>query len=302
MEYKVFIDGKAGTTGLEIEDMLSMRDDIEIINIQEEKRKDIAERLRMIDEADISFLCLPDAAAIEIADRLPADAKVIDTSTAHRTAADWVYGLPEIGLRKEIAGANKVANPGCHATGFILGVKPLVEKGVVSADYPFAAASVTGFSGGGKKMIQAYRSGERPAAYGSPGQYALGQMHKHLPEMTAATGIAAPPAFMPIVADYYRGMVVSTPICGGPGLEKIKQTLADYYEGEKVVDVMDEVPADGWIYGGRMAGRNDVEIYVHGNDDRTVVSVCLDNLGKGASGAAMQNMNIMLGIEEVKGL
>lgn len=300
MSFKVFIDGKAGTAGLELSQLLAERDDITILEIDEENRKNLEAKLELMKSADLTFLCLPDAAAVEMADAAPEQCRIIDTSTAHRTKDGWTYGMPEIGYRDEIRTSNRVANPGCHATGFIMAARPLVESGIVGKDHPFAATSLTGFSGGGKQMIAEYGDEGRDPRIDSPAQYALAQTHKHLPEMTKYAFLDKEPFFMPIVADYYRGMSTSVPVFGGPGLEKVYDTFADYYKDEKQVTVVKaEEPR---IYANEMAGSNAVKIFVYGNDERTLINVCFDNLGKGAAGAAVQNMNIMLGIEELKGL
>lgn len=309
MKYKVFVDGGHGTTGLKINERLAERDDIEIINIQEEKRKDLDERLKMIRQADITFLCLPDAASREIAALAPGDSKILDTSTAHRTVADWVYGMPEIapGQREAIASASRVAVPGCHASGFIFAAAPLVREGVIASDYPLVATSLTGYSGGGKKMIQAHEDPDRPSYLGSGGQYALGQQHKHLPEMMAMTGLSVAPGFLPIVIDHYSGMVV-TIVLHREAMQKpmeveaLRALYQEYYQNEKMIHVREHVPEDGFIHSNVRGGYDDMEIFIYGNADRLVVSTRFDNLGKGASGAAVQNMNIMLGIEETTGL
>ncbi|MGI6737637.1 MAG: N-acetyl-gamma-glutamyl-phosphate reductase [Anaerovoracaceae bacterium] len=308
-KFKVFVDGAAGTTGLQIRDRLRQRDDIELINIQEEKRKDNTERLRLIAAADVSFLCLPDAAAREIAALAPADCRLLDTSTAHRTNPDWVYGMPELqpGQRQRIRSATRVAVPGCHASGFIFAVKPLVAGGLIDPGQPLCATSVTGYSGGGKKMIAAHRADDRPDWLQSCGQYALGQTHKHLPEMMAMTGLVTAPAFLPIVGDYYGGMVVTVPLHRqwlrrSLTVSGLRDLYRDYYDGEAMVTVRDDCPEDGFLHSSIKAGSNDLEIFVYGCDERPVVSTRFDNLGKGAGGAAVQNMNLMLGIEETRGL
>jgi len=308
MKYKVFIDGSAGTTGLKIESCLNRRDDIKIINIQNQNRKNVDERLAKIDEADISFLCLPDSAANEIAEAAPENARIIDTSTVHRVAEGWVYGLPELcpSQRGKIRNAHRVANPGCHATGFILLVRPLIENGIIDTDYPLSATSVTGYSGGGKKMIAEYEEADRPECLKSPGQYALSQTHKHIPEMVSAAGLSAAPAFSPIVGDFYSGMTVTVPLHRDhlkttAGIRDLCGIYEDFYRDETMVNIADNL-SGGTLYGDAMAGRNDAEIYVYGSDDIPLLTARYDNLGKGASGAAMQNMNIMLGIEETKGL
>ncbi|MDR1495765.1 MAG: N-acetyl-gamma-glutamyl-phosphate reductase [Clostridiales Family XIII bacterium] len=345
--YGVFIDGRAGTTGLRIEAYLSSRDDIRLIDIDESKRKDTSARLAKIEEADIAFLCLPDGDARAIVaaldakaredgpDSNAAKARVIDASTAHRTDSGWVYGLPELapGQRARIAGANRVAMAGCHAAGFILLARPLVDAGLAPKDYPFAAFSLTGYSGGGKRMIAEYEdsasghggptpdSGEPAAAargngdpsLAAPRQYALGQGHKHLPEMTLMAGIEKPPVFSPVVADYYAGMEVAVPlhtdILARPRVTRqdIWKALEERYAGEPFVTVMPEGAENegvepGFLSASAMAGRNDVEIYVTGNDDRVLLIARYDNLGKGASGSGVQCMNLMLGLPEERGL
>lgn len=300
MAYKVFIDGKAGTAGLELTTLLKKREDIQILEIDEENRKNLDAKLELMKSADLTFLCLPDAAAIEMADAAPADARIIDTSTAHRTAEGWTYGLPEIGFREDIRNAARVANPGCHATGFILAARPLVQCGIVGKDHSFVAASLTGYSGGGKQMIAEYEQTDRDHHLDSPAHYALTQQHKHLPEMTRYAMLEKEPVFMPIIGDYYRGMSTSVPVFAGPGSQKIYDVFADYYGDEPLIQV---IQAEGpRIYADEMANTNGVKIYIYGNEERTVVNVCFDNLGKGAAGAAVQNMNIMLGIDELKGL
>ena len=317
MIYKIFIDGAEGTTGLKIHEYFQKRNDIQVLSIAEEKRKDLDERLRMIKKADLSFLCLPDAAAKEIAAAAPADCRILDTSTAHRTDPDWVYGMPEISQqqREKIKNSNRVAVPGCHATGVIMLTMPLIRAGVITADYPFAAFSLTGYSGGGKKMIAEYEAGKVSS---SPRQYGITQKHKHLPEIMAVTGMSIPPAFTPVVGDYFKGMEVTVPVRGsaldltGSSFRKIyenegakaavKALLEDAYRGQQFVSVRDSIDENGFIAADRMAGTNKVEIAVEGNDDNVLLIATYDNLGKGASGAAVQNMNIMLGIEETKGL
>ena len=309
MAYNVFIDGKNGTTGLKIREYLAPREDINIIDIDEDKRKDMDEKLRKIKEADVSLLCLPDNASVETAAAAPSDARIIDTSTAHRTNDDWVYGMPELcpGQREKIRNSARVANPGCHATGFILLVRPLVEAGIIPADYPLAAFSVTGYSGGGKKMIANHEKEDRDSFLVSPGQYGLTQDHKHRREMVKAAGVSAEPSFCPVVGDFYAGMAVTVPLqsrClpGGPGIDEIRNVYNNYYAGEKLIEVAGGDPDDGFIHADILAGSNKYQIFVSGNDERPLLISRFDNLGKGASGAAVQNMNIMLGIEETKGL
>ena len=311
MKYNVFIDGAEGTTGLKIHQYFQKRDDIQVLKIEEAKRKDMEARLALIRQADISFLCLPDTAAKEIAEAAPKDCRILDTSTAHRTDPEWVYGMPELcsTQRDKIKESNRVAVPGCHATGVILLTRPLLEAGLLPKDYPVAAFSLTGYSGGGKKMIAQYESEDRdgldPAKdpLKSPRQYGISQMHKHLPEIKAATGLTQAPAFMPVVADYYSGMEVTVPvtgICGG--IAAVKKAMKDHYADQVLVSVTDEMDDNGFIAANRLAGTNRLEIAVSGNDDHILLVATYDNLGKGASGAAIQNMNIMLGLDEGKGL
>lgn len=310
MKYKVFIDGAEGTTGLKIHEYFQKRDDIELLKIKSDRRKDLEERLAFIKRADVSFLCLPDVAAREIAAAAPWDSRILDTSTAHRIDGRWVYGMPEIGKnkRKEIKDSNRVAVPGCHATGAIMLIKPLIDMGIVGKDYPFAAFSLTGYSGGGKKMIAQYEDETRGPDMRedflkSPRQYGIDQNHKHLPEIMAVTGIDRTPSFMPIVADYYSGMEVTVPISGiKGGIEAVKKAFCEYYEGQPLVKVADSMDDGGFIAANRLSGTNRLEISVMGNDENILLVALYDNLGKGASGAAIQNMNIMLGIEEEKGL
>lgn len=309
MGYKVFIDGGHGTTGLKIHERLDQRDDIEILRIDEAHRIDLDARIEMTKQADISILCLPDAASRELAQAAPPDVRLIDTSTAHRTNPDWVYGMPELapGQREKIRNAARVANPGCHATGFILLVRPLVDAGILPPDYPLDAFCITGYSGGGKKMIQNHEKADREAYLSSPGQYGLTQKHKHLPEMVMMTGISQAPAFSPIVGDFYSGMVMTVPLHtgmlhGSPGPEEIRQVYRERYGEEKMIRVMDKDPEDGFIHSNVMAGSDEFQIFVTGNEERVLLLSRFDNLGKGASGQAVQNMNIMLGIEETKGV
>lgn len=312
MKYKVFIDGAEGTTGLKIHQYFQKRDDIDVISIDQEKRKDLDERLAMIKKADVSFLCLPDAAAREVAAAAPRECRILDTSTAHRTDPDWAYGMPELapGQRERIKSSNRVAVPGCHATGVILLIKPLLEAGLLPKEHSFCAFSLTGYSGGGKKMIAQYESDERVRGnmgmqdiLCSPRQYGISQSHKHLPEIIAATGISSPPAFMPVVADYYSGMEVTVPVsAAGLTRESVEKVMKEYYAGQPLVKVCDSIDEGGFIAAGQLAGTNMLHIAVEGSDENILLAAVYDNLGKGASGAAVQNMNIMLGIEETKGL
>ncbi len=308
---KVFIDGSSGTTGLKIHERFLGRSEIELLEIPDAERKDLHARLERICAADISFLCLPDAASREICEKIPEGVRVLDTSTAHRTQCGWVYGLPELSAqqREAIASANRVAVPGCHATGFLTLAAPLVKLGIAPADYPFTAHSITGYSGGGKQMIARYEAAGRPAGYDSPRQYALEQRHKHLPEMQAVAGLTDPPIFNPIVADYFCGMAVTLPLHArllsrriGP--QDLAGALAAYYEGQRFITVhpWGELPEDGMLAANALAGSNRLEIYVFGTEERIVLTSRFDNLGKGASGAAVQCMNLMLGLPEDAGL
>ena len=306
MKYNVFIDGAEGTTGLKIHEYFMKRDDIEVLHIPEEKRKNPDTRLSYISKADVSFLCLPDQAAKEIAAAAPKDSILIDTSTAHRVDDDWVYGFPELAKdqRDKIRNSKRIANPGCHATGAIALIKPLIASGLVSDDYPFAVTSITGYSGGGKKMIAQYESGAEGLE--SPRQYGISQAHKHIPEIMKMTGVKCQPSFMPVVSNYYSGMQVIVPLTGNSGgvlnLEKVNILFKEYYAGEKLVTVKDGIDDGGFIASDRLAGKNNLEIGVYGTDDNILLVATFDNLGKGASGAAVQNMNIVLGIDEEKGL
>ena len=301
---KVFIDGKEGTTGLKIYERLGDRKDISLLLLPEEKRKDRAARREMINAADVVFLCLPDAAAIEAVSLCDNDrVTIIDASTAHRTDPDWAYGFPELSEthRKKIAQSRRIAVPGCHASGFISLVYPLIAGGILPPDYPFVCHSVTGYSGGGKKMIAEYENAARSPELDSPRQYGLSQKHKHLPEMTKVCGLLYPPVFNPIVSDYYSGMCVTVPIhtrlmAKKIGVEQLKSYFAEYYARQNFIKVLDEVPA--YLAANPLAGTNRMQICVDGNDERIVLASVFDNLGKGASGAAVQCMNISLGLDE----
>lgn len=309
MSRRVFIDGSAGTTGLRIADRLAARDDLEVITLTGEARKDPAARAAAINGCELAFLCLPDAAAREIVPLVDPAVKLLDTSTAHRTAPGWVYGLPELGRREAVARANRVAVPGCHATGFITLAAPLVAAGLLPASARLSCTSLTGYSGGGKSMIAAYEAEDRPNTYNSPRQYALGQKHKHLPEMQKIAGLAYPPVFNPIVADYFSGMVVTVPLhmrlLQKPMTpEDVTKAFADYYGGQRFIHVMPygQLPEDGTMDANSLAGTNDLEIYIVGTAEQIVLISRFDNLGKGASGAAVQCMNLMLGLPEDTGL
>ncbi len=303
--HKVFVDGAEGTTGLKIHEYLKRRDDIDLIYIEESERKDINARLECINEADISFLCLPDDASREIAAKAPSDARILDTSTAHRTDPGWTYGMAELGadVKEAISSSDRVAVPGCHATGAILMIRPLIEEGLIDKEHHFSIFSLTGYSGGGKKMIAHYGSEDMEA----PRQYGLTQDHKHLPEIMAMTGLKNKPAFMPVVADYFRGMEVTIPLDGkavdSPTPKKtIENILEEKYGGAGLVDFVDSIDEEGFISADSLAGTDGLRISVYGNDENILLTAVYDNLGKGASGAAVQNMNIMLGIDEKKGL
>ncbi len=309
---KIFIDGSEGTTGLRIYERFEARDDIEILPIESGRRKDVEERKRLINASDITFLCLPDAAARESVSLVENPAvRVIDTSTAHRTEEGWAYGFPELSKAHETAiqKGNRVAVPGCHATGFIALVYPLVAGGILPADYPVAAFSLTGYSGGGKKMIGEYEAQDRHGDLSAPREYALTQNHKHLIEMKQVTGLLREPLFSPIVADYYSGMAVSVPLYteflrDHKNPQAMQAYFAEYYKDKKFIRVENGTQDlyGGMISGGSLSGWDGLKIYITGNEERLVLSTQFDNLGKGASGAAIQCLNIMLGCEEDKGL
>lgn len=303
---KIFIDGSAGTTGLRIHERLAARKELEIITLSEELRKDTEARKEAINSADIVFLCLPDAAAKE-AVSLCENSKtvIIDTSTAHRTSPDWAYGFPEITAEKnKIALSKRIANPGCHASGFIALVAPLVSSGIISKDLALSCFSLTGYSGGGKKMIAEYESENRNVLLDAPRQYGIGQMHKHLPEMKLVCGMTTDPVFCPIVADFYSGMEVTVPLFMKDvfgSIEDIKKIYKSVYIG-KLVHFDEPADEDGFLSANAFSGRDDMQISVNGNDNRVILTARFDNLGKGASGAAIQNMNIVLGVDETTGL
>ena len=309
MKPKVYIDGKEGTTGLQIYDRLAAREDIELLLIDEALRKDPTERKRLMDAADIVFLCLPDAAAIEAVSLIESPTtRVIDASTAHRTNPDWDYGFPELSAkhREAIKTSKRVANPGCHATGFISVVYPLVAMGLVSPDACLSAFSLTGYSGGGKKMIAQYEAEDKESELFAPCPYGMTQAHKHLPEMKTICGLTHKPVFTPIVDDYYKGMATTVPfhmsqMQGVSTLKEVWQKLSDYYAGSKMVQVLDSVET-AKVYANAKAGQDTLSLIVAGNDQQFTVTALFDNLGKGASGAAVQNMNIMLGLDETTSL
>lgn len=303
---KVFIDGKAGTTGLRIYERLESRKDIELITLSEELRKDNAARKQALNSADIVFLCLPDAAAIEAAEMVENNNTIIiDTSTAHRTDDSWCYGFPELlGQKEKISVSKRIANPGCHATGFISLIAPLIQQGIVPKSAKLSCFSLTGYSGGGKKMIADYENKEFKSELLAPRTYGLPQTHKHLPEIAKICQLENLPAFSPIVSSYYSGMEVVITIFGDEidgDIDKIKQTYKGYYTGRfvKYVDGADE---NGFMSASTFSGRDDMEISVFGNKDRITLISRFDNLGKGASGAAIQNMNILLSVDETTGL
>ena len=310
MRPKVYIDGKEGTTGLQIYDRLAARSDIDLLLIDEDKRKDPAERKKLMDGADIVFLCLPDAAAMEAVRLIESPVtRVIDASTAHRTAAGWDYGFAELSAahRANIQKSSRVANPGCHATGFISSVYPLIAGGVLPKDYPLTCFSLTGYSGGGKKMIAQYEAPDKGGDLYAPRIYGLSLEHKHLPEMQKVCGLTRPPVFCPIVDDYYKGMATTVSLhnsllAGGMTARAVWETLADHYRDQALV----KVAPFGWdqsmIAANTMAGKDTLTLIVNGNDTHTTVTALFDNLGKGASGAAVQNMNLMLGFDETAGL
>ena len=328
---KVFIDGSAGTTGLRIRERLSSRADLELVVLPDEVRKDVSARRDALNSCDVAFLCLPDAAAIEAVSLVEnPNTIVIDTSTAHRTSDGWEYGFPELaGRRRAIAGSKRIANPGCHASGFIALVEPLVRAGIISRDEKLSAFSLTGYSGGGKKMIAEYESSgpcasvllretssAQTVSHGATEgteksnvlmmggrQYALGQSHKHLPEMVKVCGLAAAPCFSPIVVPHYSGMEVTVPLFDRD-LAAIKACYAEYYAGHGMVRFVDDPAAaeGGFLSSAGLSGSDAMEVSAYGNSERVVLVARFDNLGKGASGAAIQNMNIVLGVAEATGL
>lgn len=303
---KVFIDGSAGTTGLRIRERLSGRKDLELLILPEETRKDPSARAEALNSADVSFLCLPDAAAVEAASFVTSpDAVIIDTSTAHRVAESWVYGMPELaGQREKLKTAKRIANPGCHATGFISLVAPLTAAGLLKKEVRLSAFSLTGYSGGGKKMIAEYEADAVDPLYQAPRQYALGQAHKHLPEMSKLCGLDHAPVFCPIVAPYYAGMEVTVPLTPAEtsaSAEEIREAYRAYYK-DGLIRFSEGTDENGFLSAGAFAGLDSLEVSVYGNDERILLVSRFDNLGKGASGAAIQNMNIALGLNESEGL
>ncbi|MBP3436747.1 MAG: N-acetyl-gamma-glutamyl-phosphate reductase [Clostridia bacterium] len=304
--YKVFIDGSAGTTGLKIVERLSEEKDISLLVLPEEKRKDTLARREALNEADVAFLCLPDEAAIEAVSLVENEkVAIIDTSTAHRTNPSWTYGFAELaGQREKIRSSKRIANPGCHASGFIALVKPLVDAGLIGKEECLSCFSLTGYTGGGKKMIAEYEAKDTPLLYDAPRQYGLSQHHKHLPEMARLCSLEREPLFCPIVAAFPRGMEVTVPLFSHQvkgSIEDIKAVYAAYYQ-EGVVRFKDAADEGGFLSACKTAGLDSMEISVYGNGERMLLVSRFDNLGKGASGAAIQNMNIYLGREETAGL
>ena len=305
---KVFIVGSEGTTGLRLHSRMKERSDLELLEIDAELRKDPAEIKRLIEKADFVFLCLPDEAARETVELAKGtSARIIDTSTAHRTSVGWAYGFPELSAKhlEDIRNAKYVASPGCHASGFISLVYPLISAGIISSECPLSCVSLTGYSGGGKKMIADYENSEKSTEFFSPKLYAMEQNHKHLPEIVKHCGLSHAPIFMPVVDAYYAGMLVTIPLHatnlnGTHTLSELRKIYKSHYSGSKLVKVMGDAPSA--LFANTLAGRDDMEIYVSGNDGNILISSRFDNLGKGASGAAIQCFNIMNGIPEETGL
>ena len=315
MKTKVYIDGSEGTTGLRINERFENRDDIEILHIDSEKRKDPDERKKFINESDITFLCLPDAAAIEAVSLIDKDndkTVIIDASTAHRTEEGWAYGLPELGkeFRDKIKTYNRIAVPGCYASGFAMDVYPMIKSGFIGTDYPVCVNALSGYSGAGKKAIALYEAEDKRNDLYAPRMYALSQKHKHLKEMKAISGLTQEPRFVPVVDDYYCGMIVTFPVFTNllkkkATPEDIQKMFEEFYAGEQFIKVMpygSEEELGNFFHANDFARRDDVKIYVTGNEDRVLITSIFDNLGKGASGAAIQCMNIRLGFPEETGL
>ena len=311
---KVYIDGQAGTTGLKLFERIKNRSDIELLTIDPALHRDNAERARLINESDVTFLCLPDAASIEAVSFVEnPNTRIIDASTAHRTNPDWAYGFPELSAehREKIISSKRVAVPGCYASGFASLVYPMIKSGMMPADYPVTCHAVSGYSGAGKGAIAVYESDEKPQDFYSPRQYALGLKHKHLPEMQKVSGLAYAPVFNPLVCDYFAGMVVSIPLHrrllnGTPSLEEVHAMFEAHYAGQRFVKVRalqgTDVLENGFLPANTLAGTNLLEVFVCGNDEQILLAARLDNLGKGASGAALQCFNIMTGTPEETGL
>lgn len=310
---KIFIDGSEGTTGLRINERFQGRDDIELLTIDPELRKDVEERKRLINASDITFLCLPDAAAKESVSLVENEnVVIIDASTAHRTESGWAYGFPELSkeFRNNIKKGKRIAVPGCYASGLIALLYPLIKEGILPKDYPVSSFAMSGYSGAGKKTIADYEAEGRPTELDAPREYALSQQHKHLKEMKYITGLDKEPLFSPIICDYYSGMIVSLPLyrdllAKKLSPEELQAFFAEYYAGEKFIKVMPfgaETESNGFLAGNAKSGWDGMEIFVTGCEDRILISSRFDNLGKGASGAAIQCLNIFLGCEEDKGL
>ncbi|MDE6424772.1 MAG: N-acetyl-gamma-glutamyl-phosphate reductase [Ruminococcus sp.] len=314
MSVKIYIDGQEGTTGLKIMERFANRNDVEILRISEEKRKDPSERAKFINMSDYTFLCLPDVASREAVSFVNNDnVRIIDASTAHRTNPEWAYGFPELSPehREKIKNSNRVAVPGCYASGFASIVYPLVKNNIIPADFPVFAYATSGYSGAGKKAIAVYESDEKPEEFNSPRQYALSQEHKHLPEMQKVSGLKYKPMFNPIICDYFSGMVVSVPIQSRQldkniTAEKVHEMYLKHYENANLVEVMPlmskEEQKKFFLASNTLSGLNKLQVFVFGNDEQILLCSRLDNLGKGASGAAVQCLNIMMGIDETTGL
>lgn len=314
MSVKIYIDGQEGTTGLKILERFEGRNDIELLRISEEKRKDSQERARLINMSDYTFLCLPDAAAREAVSFVDNDhVRIIDASTAHRTNPDWAYGFPELSAqhREKIRVSDRVAVPGCYASGFASIVYPLVSNGIIPDDFPVFAYATSGYSGAGKKAIAVYEGEDKPFEFNSPRQYALSQQHKHLPEMKAVSGLKYTPMFNPIICDYFSGMVVSVPVQTrlldkNVTAEAVHEMYMKHYEGANMVEVMplmsEEEQKSFFLASNTLSEQNKLQVFVFGNDEQILLCSRLDNLGKGASGAAVQCLNIMMGIDETTGL
>lgn len=320
MKYKIFIDGKEGTTGLKIFERFEGRDDLEILLIDEDKRKDVNERKRLINESDYTFLCLPDSAAIEAVSLCEnPNTIIIDASTAHRTNPDWAYGFPELSSehRKKVETSHRIAVPGCYASGFNAIVYPLVKSGILPSDYPVVCHAVSGYSGAGKKAIAQYEDEERDFQLESPRLYGLTQEHKHLPEMQKVSGLSFKPAFSPYICDYFSGMSVSIPLhirmlnsskgkIGRADCQEICDMFKNHYANSIFVQVADfmgqDILTESFIPANTLSGTNNMQIFICGNDERVTITSRFDNLGKGASGAAVQCMNISMGVDETLGL
>lgn len=307
---KIYIDGKEGTTGLQIYERLGVREDIELLLIDEDKRKDVEERRKLLNAADLVFLCLPDEAAREAVSLIGNEqTRVIDCSTAHRTAEGWAYGFPELhGQRETIRTAGRVANPGCYATGFLALTRPLVEMGALDQDAFVTCHALSGYTGAGKKAIAQYGDPDREGELDSPRHYAVTLGHKHIPEMMAVSGLTRKPIFMPMICDFPQGMTVTVPLFAGRlrgagSIAALRELYEGYYAGSPIVQLRPaDAPTCGFIGSNNLAGKDVLQIFVNGNEEQLMLTARLDNLGKGASGAAVQNMNLMLGFEETKGL